>query len=117
MIFYEAPGRVHATLVDLAAALGGDRPAVLARELTKMFEERVRGSLTELAEKYQDVAPRGECTLVIGGATETTPDIDLDAEIERMTAAGLGAQEIAAKLALATGKPRRQLYQLVLRKR
>jgi 16S rRNA (cytidine1402-2'-O)-methyltransferase len=117
LIFYEAPGRVHATLVDLAAALGPDRPAVLGRELTKLFEELVRGTLGELAERYAEVPPRGECTLVVGGATEVVPDIDLDAEIERMTAAGLGAQEIAAKLALATGKPRRQLYQLVLRKR
>jgi 16S rRNA (cytidine1402-2'-O)-methyltransferase len=116
LIFYEAPGRAAATLADLAAALGGGRRAALARELTKMYEEVVRGTLDELAARYAETAPRGEVTLVVEGARagEAEAALDVEAEIKRRLAAGEGPKEIAAALALATGKPRRQLYQLVL---
>jgi len=114
MIFYEAPDRVAATLVDLAAALGDDRPASLGRELTKLHEEHVRGTLGELAARYREVAPRGECTLVVGGGAATTVAIDIEAELTRLLAAGLGPKDAAARLVVVTGKPRRQLYQLAL---
>ena len=121
LVFYEAPPRVGATLADLAGALGPSRAAALARELTKIHEEIVRGTLAELAERYAETPPRGECTLVVAGASdaerEAAQSLDLDQEIDRLAAEGLGAQEIAARLALATGKPRRQIYQLVLRRR
>src|SRR5262249_4687788 len=64
LIFYEAPPRVGATLADLAAAFGADRPACLARELTKVHEEAVRDTLGALAARYAEEPPRGECTLV-----------------------------------------------------
>jgi 16S rRNA (cytidine1402-2'-O)-methyltransferase len=116
LIFYEAPGRAAATLGDLAAALGGQRRAALARELTKMYEEVVRGTLDELAARFAETPPRGEVTLVVEGAREgeEASAIDVEAEIRRRLSAGEGPKEIAAALALATGKPRRQLYQLVL---
>ncbi len=114
MIFYEAPDRVGATLADLAAALGEDRRASLGRELTKVHEEHVRGSLGELAAKYREVAPRGECTLVVEGAREAAPAIDIEAELRRLLAEGLGPRDAAARLVIATGKPRRELYQLAL---
>lgn len=116
LVFYEAPPRVGATLADLAAALGPDRPACLARELTKLHEEAVRGSLAELANRYADVAPRGECTLVVGGATaeEAATPVDVEAEIRKLLAEGLGPKDVAARVAVTTGKPRRLLYQLAL---
>jgi len=116
LIVYEAPGRAAATLADLAAALGGSRRAALARELTKMYEEVVRGTLDELAARYAETPPRGEVTLVVEGAREGEAEeaIDVEAEIRKRLAAGEGPKEIAAALALATGKPRRQLYQLAL---
>jgi 16S rRNA (cytidine1402-2'-O)-methyltransferase len=114
MIFYEAPPRVAATLRDLADALGGDRPAVLARELTKVHEEAVRGSLDELAARYAETAPRGECTLVVGGAVGAVAPLDLEAEVRALLAAGLGPRDVAARLAVKSGAPRRQLYQLAL---
>ncbi|HVQ26161.1 MAG TPA: 16S rRNA (cytidine(1402)-2'-O)-methyltransferase, partial [Planctomycetota bacterium] len=80
LIFYEAPPRVGTTLAELAAALGGGRPVVLARELTKLHEEAVRGTLDELAARYAAVAPRGECTLVVAGAPEAPVELDLEAE-------------------------------------
>jgi len=86
----------------------------LGRELTKLHEEHVRGTLGELAARYGEVAPRGECTLVVGGGAATTVAIDIEAELTRLLAAGLGPKDAAARLVVVTGKPRRQLYQLAL---
>ena len=114
MIFYEAPDRVGATLADLAAALGADRRASLARELTKLHEEHVRGTLGELADRFAAASPRGECTLVVAGGSAPAPAIDIEAELRRLLASGLGPKDAAARLVVVTGKPRRQLYQLAL---
>ena len=114
LVFYEAPDRVGATFADLADALGGDRPASLARELTKLYEEHVRGTLAELAARYAEVPPRGECTIVVGAGIDAAPDIDIEAELRRLLAEGLGPKDAAARLVVVTGKPRRQLYQLAL---
>jgi 16S rRNA (cytidine1402-2'-O)-methyltransferase len=114
MIFYEAPDRVGATLVDLAAALGGDRRASLGRELTKVHEEHVRGTLAELAARYATVPPRGECTLVVAGGDAAVPAVDVEAELRALLASGLGPKDAAQRLVVVTGKPRRQLYQLAL---
>ncbi len=114
LILFEAPDRVGATLADLAAAFGADRGACIGRELTKLHEEHVRGTLGELAAKFADIAPRGECTLVVEGAREAVADIDVEAEIRRMLGEGLGPKDAAARLVVVTGKPRRQLYQLAL---
>jgi 16S rRNA (cytidine1402-2'-O)-methyltransferase len=114
LIFYEAPDRVGATLADLAAALGNDRRASLGRELTKLHEEHVRGTLAELAARFADVAPRGECTLVVAGGSAAAPTVDIEAELRRLLESGLGPKDAAARLVVVTGKPRRQLYQLAL---
>jgi 16S rRNA (cytidine1402-2'-O)-methyltransferase len=118
MIFYEAPDRVADTLADLAAALGGARRASLARELTKLYEEHVRGPLAELAARYAEAAPRGECTLVVeggaGAAAAAAAAIDVEAELRRLLDQGLGPRDAAARLVIVTGKPRRHLYQLAL---
>ncbi len=114
MIFYEAPDRVGETLADLAMALGGNRRASLGRELTKLHEEHVRGTLTQLAAKYAEVAPRGECTLVVEGGSAAPAAIDIEAELKKLLASGLGPRDAAARLVIVTGKPRRQLYQLAL---
>jgi len=114
LIFYEAPDRVGATLADLADALGGDRQASLARELTKVHEEHVRGPLAELAARYRDTPPRGECTIVVAGAVAAPPEVDVEAELAALLASGLGPKDAAARLVVRTGAPRRQLYQLAL---
>ena len=114
LVFYEAPDRVGATLEDLAAALGGNRRASLGRELTKMYEEHVRGTLRELATKYADTPPRGECTLVVEGGSGDAPSVDIEAELRKLLAEGLGPKDAAQRLVIKTGKPRRQLYQLAL---
>lgn len=117
LLFYEAPGRAAATLAELREVLGGGRRACLARELTKLHEEYRRGTLDELAAGAGEVAPRGEVTLVVEGAPagdRTQPVLDVEAEVDARLRAGESPKEIAAALALRTGKPRRQIYQLAL---
>jgi 16S rRNA (cytidine1402-2'-O)-methyltransferase len=114
LIFYEAPDRVAATLAALRDGLGEARPACVSREITKLHEEHVRGALGELAARFAEAAPRGECTIVVGGAVEAPAAIDVEAEVRRLLAEGLGPKEIAGRLMIVTGKPRRVLYQLAL---
>ena len=119
MVLYEAPDRVGATLADLVLAFGPERRASVGREMTKLFEEHARGNLAELAARYAEVAPRGECTIVVEGAAAGQAEtgasaIDLEAELAALLASGLGPKDAAARLVVRTGKPRRQLYQLAL---
>jgi len=67
LIFYEGPHRLPRTLADLAEHFGTERPAALARELTKLHEEFIRGTLSQLHEHCTRVSPKGECVLVVGG--------------------------------------------------
>jgi len=116
LLLYEAPDRVATTLADLAGAFGDERGAVVARELTKLHEELARGSLGELVTRYSAAAPRGECCLVVEGASpdQAEEELDLEAELMRLLREGLGPKDAAARLVVKTGKPRRQLYQLAL---
>lgn len=116
IVLYEAPGRVGATLADLAATLGPDRRAEVARELTKIFEERVAGTLAVLSERFADTAPRGECVIMVAGAVEgaTAIPIDIEADVRARLSRGESCKEIAAALALLTGRKRREIYQLAI---
>jgi 16S rRNA (cytidine1402-2'-O)-methyltransferase len=69
MIFYESPFRVIKTLEQLGAVLGGGRRASVSRELTKKFEETIRGTLSSLAEHFRNKAPRGEFVIVVAGSS------------------------------------------------
>jgi 16S rRNA (cytidine1402-2'-O)-methyltransferase len=119
-IIYEAPNRVAATLADLADACGPERPAAIGRELTKVHEEILRGTLGELAERARsgELTLRGEFALVVGGRPErSSQDVARDAdptaalaEVEHLVAAGLARGEAARQVAEATGLPRRKLY-------
>jgi 16S rRNA (cytidine1402-2'-O)-methyltransferase len=111
LVFFEAPHRLAASLVDLAELLG-PRPAAIARELTKLFEEVRRGPLTELAQHYAlhpDV--KGEIVLVIGppGETEAPAAERLD-EALRGAMAGASVKDAAAEVAARYGLRRRDVY-------
>jgi 16S rRNA (cytidine1402-2'-O)-methyltransferase len=118
LVLFESPRRVGATLRQLADALGARR-ACVARELTKLHEEVVRGGLAELAERFEQGA-RGEVTIVVGGAPPEPPRdaAELDAEIRSRLRAGQSPRAIAAALA-GEGTSRRQVYAraLALRER
>lgn len=120
-ILFEAPGRVAATLGDLASACGLDRPAAVCRELTKLHESIVRGSLGELAEASAAgrIPARGEFALVVGawpGGRPVSPEAVVEAldaaraEVERLVAAGTARGDAARRVATATGLSRRELY-------
>ncbi len=120
LVLYESPLRASATLADLAAVLGADRPACLARELTKEHEELVRDTLGGLAARYADERPLGEVTLVIAGAPADAGEADAwndEAITERaaeLVAGGASPRDAAHELAALSGRPRRDVYRLVL---
>lgn len=110
VVLHEAPHRLAEALAALAEGLGGDRPAAVARELTKRFEEVRRGTLAGLAAHYAAAEARGEICIVIGPAPEeTTAEADLDARL-RAAMAGASLRDAAAMVAAATGLPRKQVY-------
>ncbi len=121
MVLYEAPHKLPGTLADLAEALGGDRRAVLCRELTKLHEEILRMPLEELVALYREREPRGEFVLVVEGAPprEAEP-ADLDgalARVEALRAQGLSLKQATAQAAEEFGCRRRELYDLTVGKR
>ena len=81
-IFYESPQRIPKIFSELAEIFGADRPACLARELTKIHETFLRGTLGELARRVAEDPPRGECTVLIAGVARTTIDDSADAADE-----------------------------------
>ncbi|HEU4411752.1 MAG TPA: 16S rRNA (cytidine(1402)-2'-O)-methyltransferase [Polyangiaceae bacterium] len=116
VVLFEAPGRLRATLGELAARQPG-RPAVVGRELTKRYEEFVRGTLAELAALER--AWRGEISLVLGPAPEGEGEAPLageglDALIDEALARGLKAKEAADVVAARSGLSRREAYARVL---
>ncbi|MEN9218899.1 MAG: 16S rRNA (cytidine(1402)-2'-O)-methyltransferase [Gloeomargarita sp. DG_2_bins_126] len=116
LIFYEAPHRLVATLGDMVKVWGGERATVVARELTKLYEEFWRGTLAQAQAHFQAQPPKGEITLLVAGTVQpATPAVaEVLPEIERLLATGLGCGEIARRLAATTGLSRRTLYQLTL---
>ena len=109
LIWHEAPHRLAEMLVDVLAVMG-DRPAAVARELTKRFEEVRRGALSELAAHYAGAQARGEISVLLGPpAPNMTGVDDLDTAL-RAALAGHSLKDAAALVAAATGLPRKQVY-------
>lgn len=117
-VVLEAPGRLAATLAELGAALG-DRPVVVARELTKVHEEVWRGSLAQAAADFADREVRGEVVVVIGGAAAPSPPSDerVAAAVAERVAAGDSLRRAAETVADDLGVPRRRAYQLGIAQR
>jgi 16S rRNA (cytidine1402-2'-O)-methyltransferase len=108
-VAFESPQRLPATLRSLALALPS-RQAAVCRELTKRFEEVVRGSPEELAERFRE-PPRGEITLVLGPADATGPDEQPAVEaMTELVAAGLPRRRAAELVSRLTGVPKNRLY-------
>lgn len=116
---YESPLRVGATLVELAEALAERgqsaqaRPCALVRELTKAFEECVRGSVGELAARYAKEPPKGECVLVIGGAADDAPSgagMKLDALLTSLLEEGVSVRSAARIASEALEMPKNSVY-------
>ena len=119
-VLFLSPHRAGADLRDLATACGADRPAALARELTKLHEETRRGTLGELADDVEDQGVRGELTLVVGGAPAPAVDAaelgtaDLAAMVAALEADGTPRKQAIAGVARDLGLPKRQVYAAVV---
>lgn len=115
LILFETAPRLTDCLDDLASVLG-DRPAAVARELTKMFEEVRRGSLQELAAHYREAGPpKGEIVLVIGPPLEAPPLAAADLDAALLAALPkMRVKEAAEAVAAALNLPKRQVYQRAL---
>jgi 16S rRNA (cytidine1402-2'-O)-methyltransferase len=114
LVFYESPLRLPGTL-ELLAETWPDRPVCVARNVTKSFEQWLRGTPAEVRAALGDET-RGEVVLLVGGATGA-PEVDeatLDADITRMLGEGLGPRDVSERLAASTGLPRRAIYQRAL---
>ncbi|HEY3285971.1 MAG TPA: 16S rRNA (cytidine(1402)-2'-O)-methyltransferase [Gemmatimonadaceae bacterium] len=112
-VLYEAPNRVADTLRDLAAAGAGDRLAVVARELTKQFEEFCRGAVSALAAQFAEAAPRGEVVIVVqGGEAPPLDEEALRARAAALRAEGLSARDVVRVLMEDDGAPRNLAYRL-----
>jgi len=111
-VLFEAPHRLSDALVDMAAVLGPERRAVVCRELTKTYEQVVRGTLPELV-AWAAGGVRGEVTLVLEGAPEPTVELtatELVRQVGVREAAGLTRKEAIVSVASETGLPRREVY-------
>ncbi len=123
LVLYEAPHRLSALLADLRTVLG-NRPCAVARELTKLHEQVVRGSLDTAIAHFTATAPRGEFTVVVDGAPPPDPTAVAGATADRTTASvaqvaalvaeGMSPRDAVQQVAAASGLPRRQVYNLWL---
>ena len=120
MIFYEAARRVGETLAEMADVFGGERDATVVREITKTYEETIRGTLAQLAQRFARDQALGEIVLIVEGAAEkdiaaASPAAGL--RVEDLIATGLSLKQASALIAKLTGESRREIYQAALKHR
>ena len=116
LILFEAPHRLLKTLKELLEAWG-DRSVAVARELTKKFETVFRGTLKEALKYFEENPPRGECTLVVAGASREAPAFipeEVALLVEALEKAGRPHKEALAQIAKFYGRPRREIYKACL---
>lgn len=120
LVFFEAPGRLVRTLQDLKRVLGPRRVAV-ARELTKRFEEVIRGDWAAVLDHFERHPPRGELVIVVEGARPQErspwPDEEVARRLEELLAQRVSLKDAVRQVAELSGWPRREVYQVALRLR
>ncbi|AAL97189.1 TPA: 16S rRNA (cytidine(1402)-2'-O)-methyltransferase [Streptococcus pyogenes] len=114
-MFYESPYRIKDTLTNMLACYG-DRQVVLVRELTKLFEEYQRGSISEILSYLEETSLKGECLLIVAGAqvdseVELTADVDLVSLVQKEIQAGAKPNQAIKTIAKAYQVNRQELYQ------
>lgn len=117
LVFYEAPHKLKTTLGDLAEALGAERNAALCRELTKMHEETLRGTLGELLQHYEENEPRGEYVIVIEGKPPEKQTFSVEeaaAVAKKLIEEGAKTSDACKEAAKITGVAKRDIYAAVL---
>lgn len=117
MIFYEAPHKLKSTLADMLE-VWGDRKITISRELTKIYEETLRFSLSEAVEYYKDVNPKGEFVIVVEGAAPELKEVSLPEAIIRVNElreGGRSMKDAVKKVSEEMGIPRNELYEATVR--
>jgi 16S rRNA (cytidine1402-2'-O)-methyltransferase len=125
MVFYEAARRLVDTLAGMATVFGDSRPAAVVREISKTYEETVRGTLADLERRFRAKPALGEVTIVVEGATSTIPTasdgapftVEVPLAVEALREVGLSLKQASAVVAKLTGRARREVYQDVLKSR
>jgi 16S rRNA (cytidine1402-2'-O)-methyltransferase len=117
LIFYESPHRLRDTLQDLADTFGSHRQIVLARELTKLYEEFWRGTIEKAIAYYSEKEPQGEYTLVVSGTpveeVQLSPE-EVKAQLQQLINQGISRSQASRQLAKLTSLKRQELYQLAI---
>ncbi len=117
VVLFESPQRLEALLVDLTEACGPDREVAVARELTKIHEEFVRGTLQDTLERYRAQPARGEVTVVVGPAGSAHDEVRSEQEVRELARSlleqGLRASEVARELSRHAGIARNTAYRIV----
>lgn len=118
MIFYEAPHKLTATLEDLAACFGADRPVSLCRELTKLHEEVIRTTLGQALERYTQTPPKGEFVLVVAGAPEPVREgpsqSDAAARLAQLLEQGLSRKDAVKQTTRELSLPKNTVYDIAV---
>ena len=113
VVLYESPNRLAETLAELERLGNGSRPAAVAREMTKHFEEVQRGTVSELRAYYQSHPPRGEIVLMLGGrSVERVSDELVRDRLRSLRAEGVSARDAVALVCRELGVPRNVAYRL-----
>ena len=115
LVFYEAPHRLNESLQDMQQIMG-EREIVVGRELSKVHEEFLRGTVSEVVARFADREVKGEITIVVRGSTDgwQVCEAEVKAEIRRLGAAGMGVKEISQLLGERYQLSKREVYQIVL---
>jgi len=109
LVIYESPHRIRDTLADIMEVLG-NREAMIAREITKIYEEFLRGSVKNILDMMENRKIKGEITLLLAGGEAPRLPMDLDRAINEMRQAGLSAKQTAVILSDLAGENRRKIY-------
>lgn len=130
MVFFEAPRRLEESLADMMASFGAAREAAIVREISKTFEECVRGTLGELQARFSATEPRGELVVVVAGApaamatdasgvddSSAAAAADRALTVEALCGAGMSLKDASAVVARLSGASRREVYQQALARR
>jgi len=125
MVFYEAARRIADTIAAMIAAFGDSRSAAVVREISKTYEETVRGTLLDLERRFRETHALGEITIIVAGAesaTATATDgapiiVEIAEAVEAIREAGLSLKQASAVVAKLSGRARREVYQDVLKSR
>ncbi len=114
-VFYESPKRVVRTLQDLAKVCGADRQVALARELTKLHEQVVRGTIEEVESHFADVAPRGEFVVIVAGrnAPPGASDEEIRTWLDEALRAGLSKRDAVSQVVERSGVAKNRVYHLM----